>query len=97
MKALIAIATVLCSLGASAKETPAQIAAKNMKANDTRTVITVVENKDGNPCLPAGKSSQVKLQVKQASYNGHHVIHKWQTVKTINVAKDGSIMEICLE
>lgn len=92
-------ALVLSSLSAFAGNFAVERAAAEMKESDTRTVIKDVENKDGNPCLPEGKSYQVELQVKQAAYDrlNNRVVYSWETVKTINVDKLGSVSEVCAE
>lgn len=100
MKSLVLIAATLgVSLSAMAANPKVQKAAASLKANDTRTVTKIIENTDGNPCLPEGKSYQVDLQVKQAAFNPDRskVVYKWETVKTINVDKDGNVMEVCAE
>lgn len=90
---------VLFSASAFAGNVAVEKAAANMKANDTRTVVKEVENTDGNPCLPEGKSHQVDLQVKQAAYDHmtNKVVYTWQTVKTISVDQSGRVMEVCAE
>ncbi len=54
---------------------------------------------EGNPCLPEGKSYQIELQVKQASYDHekNKIVYSWETVKTIGVDNDGNMMEVCAE
>ena len=98
-KAFIAIATILLGGSAFAGNLMVQKAASKLKANDTRTIIKQVENTDGNPCMPEGKSYQVELQVKQASYNHekNKVVYSWETVKVIGVDMDGRVMEVCAE
>jgi len=83
----------------TSKSKVAQKAAAEMKAKDTRTIIRDVTNTDGNPCMPEGKSYQVDLQVKQASFNHetNDVDYTWETVKTIGVDKAGHVMEVCAE
>ena len=78
---------------------PVADAAAKMKKNDTRTVIISVNNAEGNPCLPEGKSYNIELQVKTASYNREkgEVEYTWTTVKTINSSLKGEIMEVCAE
>jgi hypothetical protein len=71
-----------------------------LKKEDIRTVITEIENKEeNNPCLPDGKSYQIELQVKQATWDpeAEKVVYSWETVKTINSDKSGKIMEVCAE
>ncbi len=99
MKATILILACFMSLNVFAANLAAERAAAKMKSGDTRTVITEVENKDGNPCMPEGKSSQVELQVKQASFDREKmtVVYSWQTVKTISVDNAGRVMEVCAE
>lgn len=74
--------------------------AEKMRTEDVKTVITEVENTDHNPCLPEGKSHQIDLQVKKASaydLEKNEVVYVWESVKTINVSADGTIMEVCSE
>jgi hypothetical protein len=98
-KTILITVALFASAGAFASNLAVDKAAAKMKANDTRTVVTEVENKDGNPCMPEGKSYQVELQVKQASYNPekNKTVYSWETVKTIGVDKDGKVMEVCAE
>ena len=81
--------------------TPSKVlkAAKEMKTGDVRTVVTQVENTDGNPCMPAGKSYNIDMQVKMAAFDQqtHDVVYHWETVKTINSTADGLISEVCGE
>ena len=74
-------------------------AAEEMKKEDIRTLVKQVENKEGNPCLPEGKSLIVELQVKQAYFDRvkKQVLYSWQTVKTIGFDKDGHIQQVCAE
>lgn len=76
----------------------AKIAA-NKKITDTRSIVKEVENTDGNPCMPEGKSYVVEIQVKQAAFNYEtsKVVYSWETVKTIGVDKHGNEMEVCAE
>lgn len=89
---------VLSSVSAFAGNLAVEKVATKMKANDTRTIVKEVENTDGNPCMPEGKSYQVDLQVKQAAYDHmkNKVVYSWETVKTIVVDKSGSVMEVCV-
>ena len=98
-KNVLIIVALLTSASAFASNLAVDKTAAKMKANDTRTVITEVENKDGNPCMPEGKSYQVELQVKQASYNPetNKMVYSWETAKTIGVDKNGKVMEVCAE
>ncbi len=78
----------------------ARKAGAEMMKSDVRTVVRDVENTDGNPCMPEGKSFQVDLQVKMAlAFNPEksQIVYEWVTVKTIGVDLDGSVMEICAE
>ncbi len=70
--------------------------AKQMKKNDVQTVIKVVENTDGNPCMPEGKSYQVDLQIKRAiiDHETNKIVYRWETVKTVGVDTEGKVMEI---
>ncbi|MGZ3797530.1 MAG: class I SAM-dependent methyltransferase [Pseudobdellovibrionaceae bacterium] len=74
-------------------------AGNDMKAKDVRTITKEVENVDGNPCMPEGKSYQVELQVKLAAFDHekNKVIYSWETVKTIGVDKTGRVIEVCAE
>jgi hypothetical protein len=98
-KTVLVIATILIGASAFAGQLSIQKAAAKLKANDTRTVIKEVENTDGNPCLPDGKSFLVELQVKQAAFNRetNKVVYSWETVKTVSVDKDGGVTEVCAE
>lgn len=93
------VVLALSSVSAFAGNLDVEKIAAAMKANDTRTIIKEVENTDGNPCMPAGKSYEVDLQVKQASYDymNNEVVYSWETVKTIGVSQSGRIMEVCAE
>lgn len=93
------IATILMSTSAFAGNLAVEKAASKLKANDTRTIIKQVENTDGNPCMPEGKSYQVELQVKQAAYDHekNKVVYSWETAKTIGVDTAGRVMEVCAE
>ncbi|QLY23987.1 hypothetical protein [Bdellovibrio sp. KM01] len=74
--------------------------AKEIKENDTRTVIKVVtNNQDQNPCLPDGESYIVEIQVKKAGWDpiNTKIVYKWTTEKTISVDKEGRKMEVCAE
>ena len=99
MKKTILVLATLISTSAFAGNLAVDKAAAKMKARDTRTVVKEVENTDGNPCMPEGKSFQVELQVKQASFDREKmkVVYTWETAKTIGVDKAGSIMEVCAE
>jgi hypothetical protein len=74
-------------------------AAKELQLSSVKTVTTKITNTDGNPCIPEGTSYNVDLKIKQASFNyeTNKTVYKWETVKTINVSKDGSVMEVCAE
>ena len=97
MKSLFLI-TLFVSLKVSAS-IPELILAKaeELKQTEIKSVITEVTNTDGNPCLPAGTSYNVDLMVKQAIREDMDVVHKWETVKSVNVSKTGEVMEICFE
>lgn len=74
--------------------------AERLKLQDVKKVITEVYNTDGNPCLPEGLSYQMEIQVKTVvGYEPdlEEIIYKWQTVKMVNIDKDGNVMEICRE
>ncbi len=78
----------------------ARKAGAEMVKDDVRTVVREVENTDGNPCMPEGKSFQVDLQVKTAiafDRDKMETVYEWVTAKTIGVDVDGSVMEICAE
>lgn len=97
MKKIILVVACLFSVNAFAKS-PVEKAAENMKKNDTRTVIKEIDNTEGSPCLPEGKSFQVDLQVKQAQVTPEkEVVYYWETVKTIGVEKNGRVSEGCGE
>lgn len=98
-KTIMATVALFVSVNAFASFSAVDRAAAKLKTNDTRTIIKQVENTDGNPCMPEGKSYQVELQVKQASYDRikNKVVYSWETVKTIGVNKSGSVMEVCAE
>ncbi len=98
-KAILIAMTSLVGTCAFAGTSPVEKAAAKLKDKDTRTVTTEVENTDGNPCMPEGKSYQVDLQVKKAYFNAMQMrtVYSWETVKTINVSKDGRVMEVCAE
>lgn len=99
MKKTILLLVGLVSLNSFAGNLAVEKAAAKMKSGDTRTIIKEVENTDGNPCMPEGKSFQVELQVKQASFDHEKmkVVYTWETAKTIGVDKAGRIMEVCAE
>lgn len=99
MKTTILLLVGLVSLNSFAGNLAVEKAAAKMKSADTRTIIKEVENTDGNPCMPEGKSFQVDLQVKQArfDYEKMKVVYTWETAKTIGVDKAGRIMEVCAE
>lgn len=67
-----------------AAETEARILANNIK-----TEIRMVENTEGNPCMPEGRSYQVDLLV--------NVETTWAVAKTIGVSLDGKVMDFCAE
>ena len=99
MKKTVLLLVGLASLNSFAGNLAVEKAAAKMKSSDTRTIIKTVENTDGNPCMPEGKSFQVELQVKQASFDREKmkVVYTWETAKTIGVDKAGQIMEVCAE
>ena len=74
-------------------------AATKMKNSDVKTVITKVNNTEGNPCLSQGISYDVELKVKKAVWNGitSKVEYSWDTIKHINVSDRGEVMEVCAE
>ncbi|MBO9667903.1 MAG: hypothetical protein J7501_13960 [Bdellovibrio sp.] len=100
MKSVIAFIAVLGATTSAfaARPTIEQIA-KKIKDHDTRTIVKVVENNGGEPCLPEGKSYSVELQVKHAAYDriNEKVVYSWITEKTVSVSLDGSVMEVCGE
>ncbi len=61
-----------------------------IKLDNVKTVISEIENDEGNPCLSEG-SYLVELQVSDGSESS------WKTVKTITVEEDGGVMEVCAE
>lgn len=73
--------------------------AAEARVSDVRTVIKEVENTDGNPCMPEGKSFLVALQVKQAYLNrsNNTYLYLWETAKKISVDNNGNVMEVCAE
>ncbi len=73
--------------------------AKQIKEANTRSVVKVVTNQDGNPCMPEGESYIVEIQVKQAHWDGINskVVYEWVTEKSVSVDKNGSQMEVCAE
>ena len=93
------ILSVVLSSSAFAGSSVAKRAAAKMQKNDVRTVTTIVDNVEGSPCIPEGKSYQIDLQVKQASYNRmtSQVEYTWETVKTISVGLQGEVSEVCAE
>ena len=103
--ALFSISSVsLASLPVAqvAAKTPNAVAkaASEMQSKDVRTVVREVENTDGNPCMPEGKSYQVDLEVKMAQGYDHdknEIIYSWDVVKTIGVDNEGRVMEVCAE
>lgn len=100
MKNLIIImATVLSTQSFATTPKAVVSAAKELQLSSVKTVTTRITNTDGNPCIPEGTSYNVDLKVKQANYNRetNKTVYKWETVKTINVSKDGSVMEVCGE
>ncbi len=99
MKKTIFLIATLLSTGAMATNMAVKKAAAKIKASDTRTVVTEVENTKGSPCLPEGKSFQVDLQVKRASFDREQMttVYKWETVKTVGVDKVGRVTEVCAE
>lgn len=92
---VLALIFVTSSVGFAAPKA-VEDAANRMKASDVRTVITEVT--EDSACVAKG-SYNVDLQVKVAlGYSrGNRPIYKWQSVKIINVEKDGSVMEVCME
>ncbi|MGE3974112.1 MAG: hypothetical protein AB7F59_06255 [Bdellovibrionales bacterium] len=102
MKSLVLIVLMSAfSFATSAQPTPNVVnrVAQNLKSQDTRTVIKAIENKEGSPCIPEGRSYQIDLQVKQATWNPleSKVIYNWVTVKTINSDPSGRVSEVCAE
>ncbi|HLE12244.1 MAG: hypothetical protein A2504_13925 [Bdellovibrionales bacterium RIFOXYD12_FULL_39_22] len=86
----------------AAKNTPAAVieSAKTLKFDDTRITVKKVRNLDGNPCMPAGESYDASLQVREAQYyhpEKNKTIYKWKVVKTVNIDKEGRVMEVCGE
>lgn len=74
-------------------------AAERLKKSDIRAIITEVENNIKNPCLPPGKSYQIELQVKEATWNPikSKVDYFWKTTKKVNSNQAGKIQEVCVE
>jgi hypothetical protein len=100
MKSVFALITVLGMASSTfAAGVSIERIAKEIKDNDTRTVVKVVTNDDGNPCAPEGESYIVEVQVKEAMWDGINskVIYRWNTVKTVGVDKQGGKMEVCAE
>ncbi|WP_413581758.1 hypothetical protein [Bdellovibrio sp. HCB288] len=100
MKSIITFAAILVmSSSVFAAGAKVEDIAKKLKNEDTRTIIKVVENNHGSPCLPEGKSYIVELQVKYADYDrlNNKMIYTWRTAKSINVDLYGSVMEVCGE
>lgn len=99
-KLILFFLTVTVSNIVFASNLTVEKAIASMQEKDVRTITKEVENKDENPCLPEGKSFQVELQIKSVvkfDYKKMKIIYFWKTVKTINVDKNGHIMEICIE
>jgi hypothetical protein len=104
MKAIILSMALLFSVSSFARvpEKPAPaVVAKAAEAlkKEIRTITRSVMNKDGNPCMPQGKSWNVDLQVKHSDFDreNNKWVVSWETVKTINVSKEGDVMESCQE
>ena len=91
--------TVKTAKSKSSSLAGARSEALDMKRNDVMTSITKVRNTEGNPCLPAGVSYNVDLQVKQDLFDAQLGIHsvEWVTEKTINVTASGLVSEVCAE
>lgn len=99
---ILASLVIFASLSASAAHIPAKVqkAAAEIKANDVRTVITTVDNKDGeNPCLSEGISYIIDVQVKHAYWNGleNKVEYRWESAKTVVSEANGQTGEVCAE
>ncbi|WP_142695467.1 hypothetical protein [Bdellovibrio sp. NC01] len=100
MKAVIStIVVILATSQAFAHTKKVEAAAAKIKEESTRTIIKTIDNVEGNPCLPEGKSYLVELQVRQAAYDRIHnkIVYSWETAKTVNVDKSGAISEACGE
>lgn len=97
--ALIVLAIALPLAGFAAGTKAAKQTAAEFLAESTRTKITAVYNKDGNPCMDEGKSYKVEIQVRKGFWNGvkQKVVYTWETVNEVLVSKDGSLMEVCGE
>ncbi len=99
---LFSISSVSFATSPVAPKTPNVVAkaALEMQTKDVRTVVREVENTDGNPCMPEGKSFQVDLEVKTAAGYDHEkgeIVYNWEVVKTIGVDNEGLVMEVCAE
>ena len=99
MKKYIFVLVSFASLNLFASNLAVEKVAAEMKSNDVRTITKEIQNTDGNPCQFEGKSFQVELQVKQADFDHLKMktVYTWQTVKTINVDKEGHSIEVCAE
>ena len=102
MKFVFAILMVFSLSAMAATPSKGSIAAAKlattMKTKDIRTIVTEVQNTDNNPCMGEGKSFNVELQVKMGERDAvKGVVYKWETVRTINVDKDGLALEVCAE
>ena len=73
---------------------PVEKAVRDLKTKDVRTVVT--KTKHEGACEGDYK---VELQVKQPVFNGEtlQTTYRWETVKTIAVENDGSVMDVCAE
>lgn len=99
---ILASVVMLVSITASAAHIPSKVqqVAADIKANEVRTVITPVDNKNGeNPCLSEGISYLIDVQVKKAYWNGlkNKVEYKWETAKTVVSEANGQKGEVCAE
>ncbi len=96
---LMILTAALFSFTASAAPLPVLQAAKMVKQESVRTLIKEVENTDGNPCMPEGKSYTIDLQVKEAQYdrNKGEIVYDWKTVKSVVSDANGEVMEVCAE
>jgi len=86
----------------SAGAVPAAVVQSLTKlASDTiRLELKAVKGEVGDPCMPAGKSYNVEIQVRNqvlGDIGDQGAQYVWETVKTLNIDKDGRVMELCQE
>lgn len=92
------LATLLAQV-AFAQPTVVTKAIDHIRKNNVRTTVKLIQNDENNPCIPLGKSYQVDIQVKRVFYDAvnKRSIARWETVSTLNVSRNGEIMEVCAE